>query len=640
MGKTKITKKPKTEKTRVLLGNVAIARGIVEAGCQVVTSYPGTPSSEIIPAVVDFKKELGLNTYLEWSTNEKVAFDNALAASLVGKRAAVAMKQVGLNVASDSLLSSAYIGVIGGLVIISCDDPGPQSSQTEQDSRFLAMFAKVPAYDPSTPQEAKEMVKEAFELSEEFQIPVLLRPTIRVSHAKQNVKLFPPKVLDRPADFKKNPERWAATPRYRLILHAKLNEALQGIQERFEQDNKWNYEVRKSRAASLGVISCSASFAALADILEELNLKESINLLKIGTPYPLPQKKVAEFIKRHQKVLVIEETDSVIEYQIIDKSKVLGRLTGHVPLEGELVPDVLHNILADVLREMGITELEKSTDTELDKLIEDLELPVRRPTLCAGCPERAAFFAIKRALPKAIYPSDIGCYTLGLNLKAVDTVLDMGAGITLASGFYQAYHQDKKDVPIVATMGDSTFYHSGTASLLNAVYNKARFILVILDNEITAMTGMQPTPGTGITAEGSKGRKIPLEDLIKGCGVRWIKTIDPYEVKNLVALLKKARKHTQRADGGIAVIIARHPCLIQYPEVLEENRVIVEITDECNGCNYCLDFFECPALLSNEEENRVDIDRKFCIDCGICIDACPRGAIIPVEDRPRSRDIK
>ncbi|GAG48262.1 unnamed protein product, partial [marine sediment metagenome] len=220
--------------TRVLLGNVAIARGIIEAGCHVVTSYPGTPSSEIVPAVVEFKKELGLNTYVEWSTNEKVAFDIALAASLTGKRAAVAMKQVGLNVASDSLMSSAYTGVIGGLVIISCDDPGPHSSQTEQDSRFFAMFAKVPAYDPSTPQEAKEMVKEAFELSETFEIPVLLRPTIRVSHAKQSVKLSPVNVLDRKAKFKKNPERWAATPRYRLVLHKKLNKTLKRIQERFE----------------------------------------------------------------------------------------------------------------------------------------------------------------------------------------------------------------------------------------------------------------------------------------------------------------------------------------------------------------------------------------------------------------------
>ncbi len=619
----------------MLLGNVAIARGIIEAGCHVVTSYPGTPSSEIVPAVVEFKKELGLNTYIEWSANEKVAFDNALAASLTGKRAAIAMKQVGLNVASDSLMSSAYTGVIGGLVIISCDDPGPHSSQTEQDSRFFALFAKVPAYDPSTPQEAKEMVKEAFELSEKYEIPVILRPTIRVSHAKQSVKLSPVKVLDRPANFKKDPERWAATPRYRLVLHKKLNETLQKIQERFEHDTKWNYEVGKSRGLALGVITCSASFAALMDILDELNLKRAFNVLKIGTPFPLPQRRVAEFIERHKKVLVIEETDSFIESQIIDKSRVLGRLTGHIPLQGELDSDVIYNILANVLGELEITHLEKSKDAKLDKLIESLKLPVRRPTLCAGCPERAAFFAIKKALPKAIYASDIGCYTLGLNLKAVDTVLDMGAGITLASGFYQAYHQDKNDIPIVATMGDSTFYHSGTASLLNAVYNNARFILVILDNEITAMTGMQPTPGSGITADGSEGRKIPLEKLIKGCGVQWIKTIDPYDVKNLIKLLKEARKYSQRSNRGIAVIIARHPCLIRYPEICKENPVKVEITGDCDGCKYCLDFFECPALYLNEERNLIEIDRKFCVDCGVCIDACPKEAIIPIEKQPK-----
>lgn len=617
------------EETRILLGNVAIARGIIEAGCHVVTSYPGTPSSEILPGVLEFKRELGLNTYVEWSANEKVAYDNALAASLAGKRAAVAMKQVGLNVASDSLMSSAYTGVIGGLVIISCDDPGPHSSQTEQDSRLFGIFAKVPVLDPSTPQEAKEMVKEAFELSETFQIPVLLRPTIRVSHAKQNVRFSPVEVLERPANFKKDPERWAATPKYRLLLHTKLNETLRRIQERFENDVMWNCEKGNHRTRALGLITCSVSFTIIMDILEELNLRNLINVLKIGTPFPFPQKRVAEFIERHKKILVIEEPDSVIETQIIDKSKVLGRLTENIPLQGELTPDVIHDILAKTLKELKLASLDKTKDNKLDKLIENLNLPLRRPTLCAGCPERAAFFAIKRALPKAIYTSDIGCYTLGLNLKAVDTVIDMGAGITMASGFYQAYHQDKNDIPIVATMGDSTFYHSGTSSLLSAVYNKARFILVILDNEITAMTGMQPTPGIGITAEGNKGGKIPLEDLIRGCGVQWIKTIDPYKVKDLIKLLKEARKYTQRRDGGIAVIIARHPCLIPYPEVLSESPIKVKITDDCNNCMYCLHFFECPALFLDEEKNQVDIDRRLCVDCGICIHACPKGVIIP-----------
>ena len=619
------------EEIRVLLGNVAIARGIIESGCHVVTSYPGTPSSEIIPAVVSFKKELGLNTYIEWSTNEKVAFDNALAASWTGKRAAVAMKQVGLNVASDSLMSSAYTGVVGGLVIISCDDPGPHSSQTEQDSRFHAMFAKIPVFDPSTPHEAKEMVKAAFELSEEFQIPVLLRPTIRVSHGKQSVKLEPPRILDHPANFVKDPGRWAATPHFRFILHAKLNETLSKIQEKFEKDTQWNYEVDSSQNSSLGIITCSASFATILDLLEDLDLKEEISLLKIGTPYPLPQKRIAEFLEQHEKVLVIEEPDSVIEAQIIDKSKILGRMSGHVPLQGELSPEVLFEMMAKVLGELEISKLEIMKDSKLEKLVENLDLPIRRPTLCAGCPERAAFFAIKKAFPKGIYPSDIGCYTLGLNLGAVDTVLDMGAGITFASGFYQAYHQDGNDIPIIATMGDSTFYHSGTASLLNAVYNNARFIFVILDNEITAMTGMQPTPGIGITADGSEGKNIPLEELVKGCGIHWMRTIDPYDMENLISLLKEAREYTQKEDGGIAVIIARHPCIIRYPDVCQEKPVKVAITEECNGCMYCVDFFECPALKPDKEGDLVRIDRTLCTDCGVCVQVCPRGAIVPAE---------
>ncbi len=622
----------KDKEIRILLGNAAIGRGIVEAGCHVMTSYPGTPSSEILPAVVAFKKELGLDTYIEWSANEKVAFDNALAASISGKRAAVAMKQVGLNVASDSLMSSAYTGVVGGLVIISCDDPGPHSSQTEQDSRFFGMFAKVPVYDPSTPLEAKEMVKEAFELSEEFQVPVLLRPTIRVSHARQSITLSPVIELDRPADFKKEPARWAATPRFRLILHKKLNETLKNIQERFETDTKWNYEVENGNDTPLGIITCSMSFAALMDILEDTDTRGTVDVLKIGTPYPLPQKRVAAFIEEHEKVLVMEETDSVIESQIIDKRKILGRLTGHVPNHGELTPDVINNVLADFLGEHGTTRIEKIEETDLDKRIEELELPIRKPTLCPGCPERAAFFAIRKALPKAIYTSDIGCYTLGINLGAVDTVLDMGAGITLASGFYQAYHQDNNDIPIVATMGDSTFYHSGTTSLLSAVYNNARFILVLLDNETTAMTGMQPTPGLGVTADGGEGKKVPLEELIRGCGVTWIRTLDAYNVEELIALLKEARAYNQEKDGGIAVIVARHPCVIRYPEVRNKISIKVEINDDCNGCRYCLDYFECPALVMNEDTERVVINRMYCVDCGVCITVCPQDAIVGVDD--------
>jgi len=621
---------PKKEK-KVVLGNVAIARGIVEAGCHVVASYPGTPSSEILPAVVGFKKTLDLNIYTEWSANEKVAFDVALAASWTGKRSAVAMKQVGLNVAADSLMSSAYTGIIGGMVIISCDDPGPHSSQTEQDSRHFALFAKLPVYDPSTPQEAKEMVKEAFELSEAFEIPVLVRPTIRVSHGLQSVDFSPLMKMDRQADFKKDPARWAATPGFRLILHTQLNEKIERIREKFESDNRWNTESGPAGPAPLGLVTCSASFAFVSDLLQDLDLNEILPVLKIGTPFPFPQGKVSDFIRKHDKILIVEETDTVIESQIVDKSRVLGRLTGHVPLQGELTPEKIHGILANVFEEIGRPHLKKPELSKISVLIEKLDLPARKPTLCAGCPERAAFYAIKKALPKALYPSDIGCYTLGLNLKAVDTVLDMGAGITLASGFSQAYLQDGKDIPIVATMGDSTFYHSGTSSLLSAVYNGARFILVVLDNEITAMTGMQPTPGIGTRADGSEGVRVPLEGLIRGCGAEWIRTVDPYDVQTMIGLLKEARAYTQKEDGGIAVIIARHPCLIQCPGLVEDHPKPVEITSDCNGCNYCLDYFECPALLAVEGEKRVEIDRAYCVDCGVCVHACPKGAIVPAE---------
>jgi indolepyruvate ferredoxin oxidoreductase alpha subunit len=410
-----------------------------------------------------------------------------------------------------------------------------------------------------------------------------------------------------------------------------LNETLSKIQQKFEKDTRWNFEVESPQNSSLGIITCSASFVAIMDILEEFGLKGGISLLKIGTPYPFPQMKIAEYVKRHDKVLVIEEPDSVIEAQIIDKSKILGRLTGHVPLQGELSPEILYEILSKILDDLGLAKLKMISDPELEKLVENLAPPIRRPTLCAGCPERAAFFAIKKAFPKGIYPSDIGCYTLGLNLGAVDTVLDMGAGITFASGFYQAYHQDGNDIPIIATMGDSTFYHSGTASLLNAVYNNARFILIILDNEITAMTGMQPTPGIGITADGSEGKSIPLEELVRGCGIHWMRTIDPYDMKGLIDLLKEARENTQKEDGGIAVIIARHPCLIRYPDKCQEKPVKVAITDECNGCMYCVDFFECPALQPDKESELVRIDRALCTDCGVCVQVCPREAIVPTD---------
>jgi indolepyruvate ferredoxin oxidoreductase alpha subunit len=613
-------------KEEFLLGNGAIALGLVEAGCQVITSYPGTPSSEILPEAIRLVKSQNLNTYVEWSTNEKVALDNAYAASITGKRAACCMKQVGLNVAADSLMSAAYLGTVGGLVIISCDDPGPHSSQTEQDTRFMARLAKVPVLDPSTPQEAREMVGTAFALSEEFRIPVILRPAIRVCHARQSMVFQKTEMESRKASFKKDPARWAATPRFRLILHGELNRKLSEIAKRFESLSRYNFHtLEPGREYPFGIIAAGVPYSVVYDLLKEEG-RGDIPVLKIGTPYPFPENLALEFVSACKKVLVLEETDTLIEYLLRDRQKVLGRISGHVPPQGELVPQVIHKLINGALSEAALPPFRELDDVESAEIVKGLQLPVRRPTLCPGCPHRAAFFAIRKARPKAIYTSDIGCYTLGLNLGVVDTCLDMGSAITMASGFYHSFAQDKTEQPIVATIGDSTFFHSGTAGLLNSVYNGARFILVILDNLTTAMTGMQPTPALGIRADGSAGKAVSLERLVAGCGVDYIEVLDPYDIKRMTESLKKAAEYIQEPEGGIAVLIARHPCLIAYRDRAAPGKRVT-VTDKCAQCKFCLDRFECPALYHDEGLGRTSINRQICSDCGVCLQICPKGAI-------------
>ena len=616
------------ERKEILLGNGAIALGLVESGCQVLTSYPGTPSSEILPEFIRLAKSDGLDPYTEWSTNEKVALDTAFASSITGKRAACCMKQVGLNVAADSLMSTAYMGTLGGLVIIACDDPGPHSSQTEQDTRIMARLAKVPVLDPSNPQEAREMVGLAFAISEEFRIPVILRPAIRVCHGRQNIAFGPIKGSDRKASFKKDPSRWAATPRFRLILHRELNEKLGRIGTRFEQLKQYNFhDLEPGRKYPLGIIAGGVPCSVVRDILTE-EKRSDIPLLKLGAPYPFPKALATDFMWACEKVLVIEETDTFIEYLLRNSDKALGRLSGHVPSEGELTPQVVHEIINSLLGDLNIEQFNTAEDPEAAELVRGLELPVRKPTLCPGCPHRAAFFAIRKTSPKAIFTSDIGCYTLGLNLGAVDTCLDMGAAITMASGFFHSFSQDGVNQPIVATLGDSTFFHSGTAGLLNAVYNQARFILVILDNLTTAMTGMQPTPALGIRAGGIKGKAISLERIVKGCGVDYIDIVDPYDIKKTTDSLKKATAYVNDPEGGIAVIIARHPCVVAYKgEAITQKRRVM-VTDDCVECNFCLDRFECPALFYDEQLGHININRQICCDCGVCIQVCPKRAIV------------
>jgi indolepyruvate ferredoxin oxidoreductase alpha subunit len=602
---------------RILMGNEAIGRGIVEAGVTVAASYPGTPASEILQSVVAFAKETGAEVYAEWSVNEKVAFEVALANSMCGRRAAVSMKQVGLNVASDPFLRAAYLGVKGGLVVIAADDPGPHSSQSEQDSRFFAMFAKVPVLDPSSPREAKDMVAQALEISERYELPVMVRPTTRVCHARQNIPCGAPLRLNRPARFEKEPGRWCATPMFVLKLHRALNDKIQQIGEALEFAP--HHTPGDGSHPGTCIIASGVAAAHTGDWLEELDLLGRVDFFQVTMPYPLNLDFIKTVQTQYEKILVIEETYPVIELQLAD-ARVQGRTSRLVPQAGELTPDVIRSVLEAFL-----------------------ELPARltpappgggdRPTLCAGCAHRAAFYAIKETFPGGIFPSDIGCYTLGLNLGAVDTCHCMGAGVSQAAGFYRAYAAGGGEFPtIVATIGDSTFFHAGVPALINATFHKARFILVILDNATTAMTGHQPTPQVGLTATGERGHPVFIPDLVQASGVGFLREADPYDLPTFMDLLRSADAYCRSSAGGVAVVIAKHPCLLDKDARKAQTAYVMQITEDCTGCRHCLDEFECPALSLDEADGRMVIDGARCIGCGVCVHVCPEGAI---EARPK-----
>jgi indolepyruvate ferredoxin oxidoreductase alpha subunit len=609
----------------ILLGNEAIARGVIEAGCEVAAAYPGTPSSEILPAIARWADEMGTKTVVEWGANEKVAFEMAAAASFAGKRSCAVMKQVGLNVAADPFMSVAHFQLKGGFLLISADDPGPHSSQTEQDSRFFAMFAKVPCFDPSTAVEAKEMVFDAFDLSERHNVIVMLRPGVRVDHCRQDVELKDVIDISRPASFEKDPKRWVCLPSSVKVNHPRLNAKREAVREEFETGfSKYNYEVPAKGKAKLGVIAAGVSFSIVTDILRSWG-EDGVSVLKIGTPHPLPLKMVEEFISRHENVLVLEETYPVIEMQLNDRTKVNGRWNGWVPGAGELVPEIIEDVLC---RALGRKEPEEAS-AELRQAMEDLKITPRRPMLCPGCPHRASFFSIRQTLPKAIYPSDIGCYTLGVNQGMVDSVVDMGASITQASGFYMAHKVDGIEQPIVATIGDSTFFHMGMPGLASAVYNRHVFVLAILDNSLTAMTGGQSHPGIGDKLrEGEKGIKVDLEGAVKGCGVKWVKKTRAYDIAGSRALVKEAWEHAKE-NGEPAVLIFRHPCML-----LKEKQPVIPVKvdpEKCIGCKFCINYFNCPGLVFDEKTKKAYIDERFCVKCGVCVNVCPHGAILATE---------
>src|SRR5512146_656926 len=595
-----------------LLGNEAIAHALLENGCRVASSYPGTPASEILSALAKLRKERGVAMHAEWAVNEKVAFEIAYTGSLTGLRAAVSMKQVGLSVASDPLMSASYLGVKGGFLVISADDPGPHSSQTEQDSRLQAMMAKIPVLDPSSPAHAKELVAAGYELSEVFEIPVMLRPTTRVCHACQD--LAPGKVLPFPreADFRKSTARWAATPAFRYELHRQLNEKLAAVAA---WPRTAPFRANPEAAGPKAVVASGVAAAHAREILRDAGLWDRLPLYHVVQPYPLHAEFVSRLLSDHEEVLVLEETTGVIEMQLLDRRRVRGKLTGAVPEAGELLPE----IIAEAVAAFAGTGREAARPRAPER-------GGRRPTLCAGCPHRSSFYAIRKAAPEGIYPGDIGCYTLGMNLGGVDTVLCMGASVSQAAGFYQAYRLSGKKIDIVATIGDSTFFHAGIPPLIDAAVQGARFVLVILDNSTTAMTGFQPTPATGKGASGEPAGTVDMEAIVRACGVGFCKVGSPSRLPEFIRLLKEAVAYSH--ETGPAVVIAREPCVMDRSQADRlPAPVNVFIDETCNGCRYCTTRFECPALVYDEEGKRVSIDGLLCTGCGVCLHVCPLGAI-------------
>ncbi len=469
----------------------------------------------------------------------------------------------------------------------------------------MAMLAKVPVLDPDSPAHARELIAQGFELSEEFGVPVLLRPTTRVCHACQDI--LPGELLPAAAeaDFGKCSSRWAATPVFRNLLHRELCDKLARIAD-------WapTAPVRRNPGASgsRAVVASGGAAAHAREVLEGLGLWDRIPFYQVVQPYPLHAGFVTHILGSYEEILVLEETTGVIEMQLLDRRRVRGKATGAVPEAGELLPETVERVISEFA---GIAAAGGTAGR-------DAPPPGRRPTLCAGCPHRTSFYAIRRAAPGGIYPSDIGCYTLGLNLGAVDTVLCMGAAIGQAAGFYHAYRLSGKVVDIVATIGDSTFFHAGIPGLIDAVVQGARFVLVILDNSMAAMTGFQPTPATGRGAGGEPTGIVDIEALVRACGVGYCKVGVPSRFEEFVRLVEEALAYSR--ENGPAVVIAREACVMARSGGRRATPRQPDVTDACTGC-------ECPAIVFDETRSRASIDGALCTGCGVCCHACPAGAI-------------
>lgn len=592
--------------TKLVMGNEAIALGAIRAGVNLAAGYPGTPSTEILENLAKYNPG---DIHVEWSVNEKAALEVAAGASYSGARTLVTMKQVGLNVASDPLMSLNYVGIKGGMVIVVADDPGPISSQTEQDTRRFGKFAKMMVFDPSSPEEAYEMVQEAYEFSEKYGKPVFLRPTTRVDHGYQTLDIKPREKAHEFEGFVKDTMRWVIFPRTSYLNHVKLEKMMAELSDVFS-DYPRNTVTGSGRK---GIAAGGISYEYVSEVLDG---RKDIKLMKVSTPNPFPEKKALEFLSGLDEVLVCEELDPVIEQELIYicgkyglHVTIRGKLTGDVANAGENTVNALAVSIAKFMNE-PVPEMKAAGDTP--------ELPVRPPVLCAGCPHRASFYAVKKAMKeagvKSNFTGDIGCYTLG-NAKPLDmcdTCLCMGADITIAQGLKWMNPETRN----FAFIGDSTFFASGITGIVNAVYNKADMTLIVLDNSTTAMTGHQPHPGTGKTIMGDITEKISIEKVLKAVGVDPVVTVDPLKLEEAVETVKKVSE-----GSGVHAVIMKSPCIA----VTKPSKPVMIDKGKCIECRKCINEIGCPGIIISG--GKVAIDTSLCFGCGLCSYVCPVKAI-------------
>lgn len=597
---------------KVLLGNEAIARGALEANVDVATTYPGTPSSEIadtLSAVAIYlkKKNEEVPFYFQYSVNEKVALEFASASANSGLRALTCMKHVGVNVASDALMTYAYVGCVGGHVIVTADDPSCHSSQNEQDNRIYAKFAYLPMFEPSNPQEAKDMTVEAFEVSEKLNLPVILRTTTRISHVRGVVELGKLNMSRRKGKFEKNGMR-VTVPEIARKLHPVLIEKMEKA-KKISNESRFNFI--ENFGGDYGIITSSAGYNYAREAVDDLNLK--CKILKIGMSYPVPDKKILDFLKECKKIIVIEELEPFLEEhtKIIAEEngidvEIYGKGFGELKRYYEYNPEVVYSSLA------------KFFGMKWKKERERMNIPPRPPVLCPGCPHRATYYAVKQVAPEdTIYPTDIGCYTLGLlpPYKTADFLLCMGSSIGSAGGFSYATEQK-----VVAFIGDSTFYHAGLPALVNGVHHNHNFVAVILDNSTTAMTGHQPHPGNELDGMGNPAIPMDMEKVVRGLGVKHVEVVDPRIIEETKEAIKRALNYE-----GLSVVISKAPCILLERKIKKE-RILYKINQEkCKKCKICITKFSCPAFYFDNED--IKINSALCTGCGVCTQVCPFGAI-------------